>query len=307
MSRRLGEFVPLSTTYADDDAILMLSPLAELLFLRGNALAGQLSSDGYLTEAQVIYRAARKLGTEKKARALARELVDAGVWAQQDGGYTIRAWLKWNKSTEELGRERARDRDRKRAERSGQAPESGGSPPSVQPDTGGTPDGIREESGGSHDGVQADSGGSLASRTHARGGARRAVVAASGSATSRHGTERHDTLPGAPDKPESPGAHANRLADIWHDLMPMSNHQAAAKIIGKAIAAGVDDEQIVKGLNKLAEENRGLSTEQLRIAIYGPPKKAAGDVGEESTSTQRARAAVEAGRRAQAMIDGGTT
>ena len=65
MSKRLGEYVPLSTSYADDDAILSSTPLAELLFVRALALSGQLTSDGYLTEAQVVYRAGRKLGSEK--------------------------------------------------------------------------------------------------------------------------------------------------------------------------------------------------------------------------------------------------
>jgi len=298
MSRRLGEFVPLSISYADDDAILGATPFAELLFVRGLALAGQLNSDGYLTEAQVLYRAGRKLGSEKKVRALAQELVTCGVWARQDGGYDIRAWLKWNKSAEELGRERARDRDRKRAERggteSGHQPESGGSPASVRPDTAGTPDGLQADGDGNPGGVQGESEGSPTSRAPARRGARRAVVATEGKSTALHGTARNDTLPGAPDKPESPGAHANRLADVWHDLTPLSNHQASAQIITKAIGAGVDDDAIVKALNKLAEENRVLTAAALHIAIFGPPKT--GDRRQQATdqmfdeAAERARA-----------------
>lgn len=275
MSRRLGEYVPLSISYADDDAILGASPLAELLFVRGLALAGQLSSDGYLTEAQVVYRAGRKLGSEKKVRALAAELVERGVWERQDGGYDIRAWLKWNKSSEELGRERAKDRDRKRSERGGtepgQGPDSAGSPPPVQPDTSRTPDGIQPDADGNPDGVQGESGGSPDSRAPARRGARRAVVAASGKGTALNGTERHDTLPGAPDKPETPDARANRLARIYTDQVPLSNFPAIAKIVRKAVDH-CDDETIITGLKKLVAENRGVTTEQLRVAIYGAPK-----------------------------------
>lgn len=301
MSRRLGEYVPLSISYADDDAILGASPFAELLFVRGLALAGQLNSDGYLTEAQVVYRAGRKLGSEKKVRTLAAELVERGVWERQDGGYDIRAWLKWNKSTEELGRDRARDRDRKRAERGtepGQDPESGGSPPSVQPDTARTPDGFQLDGGGNPDGVQGDSEGSPASRTPPRAGVRRAVVTASGKGTARNGTAPHDTLPGAPDKPESPGAHANRLADVWHDLMPLSNHQASAQIIAKAIKAEVPDDDIVKALNKLAEQNRVLTAAALHIAIYGPPK---GGGRQQETDELFDRAAERARRREESQ------
>jgi hypothetical protein len=272
VSRRHGEYVPLSTTYADDDAILSSSPLAELLFVRGLALAGQIASDGYLTEAQVVHRAARGLGAEKKIRALAAELVAQGLWQQHDGGYVIRAWLKWNKSADELGRERAKDRDRKRAERHcpepGSDPESDGSPGLVQPDSDRTPGG-----------QAAESGGSPGSHAPARGGARRAVVAVGGS---QDDTERHDTLPGAPDKPESPGAHANRLASVYTDLVPLSNHPAAAKIIRKAVDAHVADDVIIKALHEVVGLNRSLTTETLRIAIYGPPKNVNGQVGHQS-------------------------
>jgi len=299
MSRRLGEYVPLSISYADDDAILGASPLAELLFVRGLALAGQLNSDGYLTEAQVVYRAGRKLGSDKKIRALADELVACGVWARQDGGYDIRAWLKWNKGTEELGRERAKDRDRKRAERGwtedGQDPESEGIPPPVHPDTDRTPDGVHPDSDGSPD-----------SRATAHAGVRRAVVTAEGNGTALHGTERHDTLPGAPDKPETPDARANRLARTYTDQVPLSNFPAIAKVVRKAVDH-CDDETIITGLKKLVAENRGVTTEQLRIAIFGKPKDDSNGSPppRESTATQRARAGAEAGRRVQARIDEG--
>src|SRR5260221_4806219 len=117
VSRRLGEYVPLSVDYADDDAVIACTPMAELLFIRCLALARRLRSDGYLTESQLINRAATKLGPRRRARALADELVSAGLLERLDGGFVVRSWLKWNKSADELGRDRAKDRDRKRSDR----------------------------------------------------------------------------------------------------------------------------------------------------------------------------------------------
>jgi HNH endonuclease len=116
MARRgIGEYVPLSVSYMDDDALLGCSPLAELLYVRMLAVAGRMPTDGYLTLPQIEHRAGARLGTPAKVRALLKELVAAGPVEEVDGGYAIRAWLKWNKSAEELGREKSRDRDRKAA------------------------------------------------------------------------------------------------------------------------------------------------------------------------------------------------
>lgn len=264
MSRRLGEYVPLSTTYADDDAILGLSPFAELLFLRGNALAGQFNSDGYLTEAQVIHRAARKLGSEKKVRALARELVDAGVWREQDGGYTIRAWLKWNKSAEELGRERARDRDRKRSERSGNTSGDDGGPGSVQADTGRTPDGQGPDSRGNPAGVQGDSEGSPASRTPAREGVRRAVVTSVGNGTALNGTAPDGTHRGATD-----GSFARPASMLGVSLLDEHLGELPARPprevitdlstrIEAQITQGATDKELTEALRRMRLKNLGF-------------------------------------------------
>jgi len=111
MSTRLGPYVPLSANYADDDAILAITPMAELLFLRALAFAKRLPNDGYLTTAQVE-RCAYKL---PKLDKLVAELVTNSLWTPVDGGYVIKSWLKWNLSNEQLGRTRAKDRQRKAA------------------------------------------------------------------------------------------------------------------------------------------------------------------------------------------------
>lgn len=254
MSRRLGEFVPLSVNYADDDAILSVSALAEVLFARALALAGRLHSDGYLTEAQVLHRCNRGLGDEEDVRELIAELVGQHLWLEVDGGYVVRSFLKWNKSAEELGRERARDRDRKRAERSDQDSlwddTADLQEPDVRVDSVRTPGGIRKDSSQNPGGVRVDA---------PRGRAR------AGHGTTRHGTERH----GVP--PETAGQRVNRLARVYTDVVRISRFPAVAGIIRVAVNAGCDDETITTALKKIIAENRSLTVEALRIAIMGGP------------------------------------
>src|SRR5260221_13402817 len=78
VSRRLGEYVPLSVDYADDDAVIACTPMAELLFIRCLALARRLRSDGYLTEAQLVNGAAPQLGPRRPAAALPDALPSSG-------------------------------------------------------------------------------------------------------------------------------------------------------------------------------------------------------------------------------------
>lgn len=295
----MGEYVPLSATYADDDAILCISPLAELLYVRGLALAAKLRSDGYLTEAQVTHLAARRLGSDQKVRKLVEELVTGGLWLSESGGYVIRGWLKWNRSVEDLGRERAKDRDRKRTDRHEKAGEEPFTQPGeqspVQPESAICPPGQVTDIPRTDGGIQPESNRSPASRAPARGGVRRAV-----SGTDRksdNGTARHGTLPEMPDDPpETPSARANRLTRVYTDQVKISNFPACAKIVRKAVDANVSDEAITAGLKKVIAGNQSLTTETLRVAIYGPPKQT-------PTTNERVNDGIEAGERVQAFID----
>ena len=268
MARRgIGEYVPLSVSYMDDDALLGCSPLAELLYVRMLAVAGRMPTDGYLTLPQIEHRAGARLGTAAKVRSLLKELVAAGPVEEVDGGYAIRAWLKWNKSAEELGRERAKDRDRKRSERSGHPPDGGGSPPSVRTDSHRTPNGHHPDSGGNPPGVPAVSERSPASRATAH---------------ARHGTARHDTtpteasLPRADEDPapvrldEPPGADiipigavtAQTLVGEWLDHCQPSRPPKqvigqVSKLLGGMLAEGIPASQVRAGL---AEWHRACAT-----------------------------------------------
>lgn len=109
--RRNGPYAPLSATYYQDDDIAEAGEAAELLYLRGLAFCAGRASDGYMSDSQV----ARFVGIGlDDVQERAKRLVNVGLWERIDGGYVIRAWLKWNKSAEELGQYRAQDRDRKR-------------------------------------------------------------------------------------------------------------------------------------------------------------------------------------------------
>lgn len=111
--RRRGAYAPLAATYFMDDDVMEAGEEAELLYVRGLAFcAGNPASDGYITDKQVT----RVIGAGMPQLAeRVQALVSVGLWERLPGGYAVRSWLKWNKSAEELGRHRARDRDRKSA------------------------------------------------------------------------------------------------------------------------------------------------------------------------------------------------
>lgn len=118
--RRVGAYAPLSTSYYKDDDIAEAGEAAELLFVRGLAFCAEmLHQDGYISATQVL----RYVGvgmTDAKDRA--ERLADVGLWERVDGGYVVRSWLKWNKSSTEIGRAKAADRDRKAAKSSARNP-----------------------------------------------------------------------------------------------------------------------------------------------------------------------------------------
>lgn len=111
--RRRGAYAPLAATYFTDDDVMEAGEEAELLFVRGLAFcAGNPASDGYITDKQVSRVIGAGMGDLAER---VQQLVSVGLWERLPGGYAVRSWLKWNKSAEEMGRFRARDRDRKSA------------------------------------------------------------------------------------------------------------------------------------------------------------------------------------------------
>lgn len=215
MARRLGPYAPLSATYAADDAIIEAGERAELLYVRALAFCASSNSDGYITDAQLArYVGVGMADVAKRAQRLA----EVGLWERGDGGYTVRAWLKWNTSAEDLGRSRARDRERKRAGRPDAVPPD--PPPDSGPPSDRIPDGIHAESDRSPNGVQSESSG-IPPRAPTRAAAQASAQppAHPGHCTSLNGTELHRTHPpvvpppAAP--PDPPRSRGTRLPDDW--------------------------------------------------------------------------------------------
>lgn len=113
-TRRVGAYAKLLANYAADDAIIAAGEAAELLFVRGLAFCATSDSDGYVTDSQVT----RYIGAGMRdAMKRARKLVEVGLWAEADGGFQVRSWVKIHESQEERGRALKADRERKAKER----------------------------------------------------------------------------------------------------------------------------------------------------------------------------------------------
>ena len=150
--KRPGIYAPLSAYYFDDAAIMEVGEDAELLYVRMLAYAArQMEFEGFISDRVIASRlgimpresgngTGNVPGTDAGSRA--GVLAECGLLTREEGGYRISGWLKWNKSAAELGKERARDRQRKTM------PDKGVRFPGPGNDTGnrsGTDTGIRRQ------------------------------------------------------------------------------------------------------------------------------------------------------------------
>ena len=126
-----GAYVPLAAQYYLDDAILEAGPDAELLFLRCISFLASVSTDGFITERQVKVAGTGLRNVARRLQVLER----TGLLAAQDGGFVARSWTKWNKSAEQIGKELARDRERKRSKQAENVPNSARNPDGFHPDS----------------------------------------------------------------------------------------------------------------------------------------------------------------------------
>lgn len=115
--RKPGPYAPLSAYYADDEAIMAAGEDAELLYIRMLAYAARTpTTEGWISDAVVTSRLgilprSDEAGTDAGSRA--GKLAESGLIIREGTGWRIRSWLRWNRSAEEMGRERVRDRNRK--------------------------------------------------------------------------------------------------------------------------------------------------------------------------------------------------
>lgn len=80
----------------------------------------------------------------------------------------------------------------------------------------------------------------------------------------------HTRAAAAPASAETENQRANRLTRTYTDQVPLSNFPAVAGVIRKAIRTGrYDDQQITDALERMAEDNRSVTTDSLRIELEG--------------------------------------
>lgn len=122
--RKPGVYVALSANYADDEKIMEAGEDAELMYVRMLAYAARTPlTEGWISDRVIQSRlgilprvsgngAGTEPGTDAGSRA--ERLREVGLIERDGDGYRIKSWLRWNKSAEEMGRERARDSNRKK-------------------------------------------------------------------------------------------------------------------------------------------------------------------------------------------------
>jgi hypothetical protein len=99
--RRNGSYAALSAHYFKDDAVARAGEKAELLFVRGLAFCADVLSDGFISDLQLARHVGVGMaGVRARADALCRE----GLWFRDDdeAGYWVQSWEKWNRTRAEI-------------------------------------------------------------------------------------------------------------------------------------------------------------------------------------------------------------
>lgn len=106
--------------YYRDLAIAMGTDEAEVMFVRGCALAADTESGGFIPDALLHHLCRRPQRATKIAAMLVSPPGDQDpLWERVAGGFQIVSWGKINAELEKYVERKRRDRDRKRAARSG--------------------------------------------------------------------------------------------------------------------------------------------------------------------------------------------
>ena len=120
--KRNGSYAPLSAHYYKDDAIIRAGERAELLYLRSLAFCADVLSDGFISDTQL----SRFVGVGLSGvNARAKRLVEVGLWERaepglfgnDDAGFVVVAWPKWNLTKAEIKAKQQRDAERKAGDR----------------------------------------------------------------------------------------------------------------------------------------------------------------------------------------------
>lgn len=75
---------------------------------------------------------------------------------------------------------------------------------------------------------------------------------------------------------ETPNKIAQRLARVYHDRVKLSSFVAVMKIVKRALDADYTPDAIEAALHRLADDNRSVTADALRIELDGPPVRSTG-------------------------------
>lgn len=104
MTKPPSPYVPLDMNYVRDPKIRRAGPDAELLFIRGLAYCKSGSTEGFIGAYDLDVVAIGLNKVPARVAALVRE----ELWIQTDGGWVVKAWGRWNMSSEQIASEKAK-------------------------------------------------------------------------------------------------------------------------------------------------------------------------------------------------------
>jgi hypothetical protein len=208
------------------------------LWVRAGAWCSHTLTDGFVPD-----HMAAALGKASEAK----QLVTVGLWTKEEGGFRFWQWGERNPLRTSVEEERSAARERMRLAR--EAKRSGEQPPSVQAN------------------VQANSARSSGSVAVTRPDPTRPDPNRTTPAAAAAASLSLDA--------ETEGQRVNRIARTYTDRTPLSNFTAIAGVIRKAVRAGpYSDTQLTDALARLADDNRSVTADSLRIELEGRPLRA---------------------------------
>lgn len=149
--RRLGNFAPMSAKYWTDSALMEAGEKAEVLYARVISFCVDQRSDGFVSDIQLQRMVGHGMkDVMKRAQSLASTPTSDGdtLWSRDEErhGYWVTAWLRWNKSVDEIDALREKDTARKGSRspdpdgpNRGGGSESERNPNGIQPESDGNP------------------------------------------------------------------------------------------------------------------------------------------------------------------------
>lgn len=233
------------------------------LWVRAGAHCGQHLTDGFIPTKTVL-----KLGT----RAQAARLVAVGLWVEVDGGYQFHGWGEWQPTRDEVVSGRKHEASRKKIWRDSKKieadfPETPRSEAPVPRQM--SPTGTRDTGSG-------------------------------------RGSSNGSGLTSTSDYKRQPDVTSQGL-QVWKDHLAQCGHtpprdvsQRTSDAIERLLADGIS-EPVIRSALKLMRERPRTGPGLLPDLVYEVQRAATG--GAPSTRHVRAQAAVDAGRRVQAMIN----